>query len=189
VYREKAARYIANALQDYFKPGDSCPIVNIVSTEYATGKTFLIDLLNDYWNNQGIRVQTIRYEKDFDPASPEFLFTGSISEFTGQDRESGQTIVLVEHAPAGRHSIPKTLLQEASVNMLVVRADWGWKDSDKHLLARLQEQSGEIPLLLCLNRAEKEVVESFTGMLPPYTYWQRLFYRYAQLGLTASGKS
>jgi uncharacterized protein involved in exopolysaccharide biosynthesis len=189
VYREKAARYIANALHGYFNTGDSCPIVNIVSTEYATGKTFLIDLLNDYWNNQGIRVQTIRYEKDFDPASPEFLFTGSISEFTGQDRESGQTIVLVEHAPAGRHSIPKILLQEASVNLLVVRADWGWKDSDKHLLARLQEQSGEIPLLLCLNRAEKEVVESFTGMLPPYTYWQRLFYRYAQLGLTASGKS
>lgn len=189
IYEERAVQYMANALQEYFKPGDISPTVNVISMEAGTGKTFLIDLLNDYWNNQGIRVQTIRYGKDFDPASPEFLFTGSISEFTGQDRESGQTIVLVEHAPAGRHSIPKILLQEASVNLLVVRADWGWKDSDKHLLARLQEQSGEIPLLLCLNRAEKEVVESFTGMLPPYTYWQRLFYRYAQLGLTASGKS
>lgn len=187
-YQDQAVRYLTNALQDYFKPGDFSPVVNIISMEAGTGKTFLTDLLGDYWTNQGITVRTMRYEKDFDPTSPEFLFAGSIREFVEEDMKSERGIVLVEHAPAGTYSIPKTLLHEASVNLLIVRADWGWKDSDKHLLIRLQEQSGTTPVLICLNRAEKEVVESFTGMLPPYTYWQRLFYRYAQLGLTASGK-
>ncbi len=188
-YQEQAARYLTNALQEYFKPGDISPVVNVLSIEAGMGKTFLTDLLSDYWGNQGITVQAIRYEKDFDPASPEFLFAGSVREFAEEGIDPDRGIVLVEHAPAGMYSIPKNLLQEASVNLLVVRADWGWKDSDKHLLTRLQEQSGETPLLLCLNRAEKKVVESFTGMLPPYSYWQRLFFRYAQFGFTASGKS
>lgn len=188
-YREKATQYMANALQDYFKPGDPCPVVNVISTEAGTGKSFLIDLLNDYWNNQGVTIQSIRYGRDFDPASPEFLFAESIRELTGQDIEPKRTIFLIEHAPVETYSIPKILLQEASINLTVVRADRSWKDSDKQLFARLQEQSGTTPVLICLNRSEKRVVESFTGMLPPYTYWQRLFYRYMQFGLTASGKS
>lgn len=188
MYQEQAVRYLANALQEYFKPGDISPVVNIISMEAGTGKTFLTDLLSDYWSNQGIPVQTIRYAQDFDPASPKLLFAKSIREFVEEDIDPDQGIIIVEHVPVGMYSIPKILLQEASVNLLVVRADWGWKDSDKHLLTRLQEQSGETPLLLCLNRAEKKVVESFTGMLPPYTYWQRLFFRYDQFGFTASGK-
>lgn len=189
VYREKAAQYMANALQGYFKPGDLCPVVNIISTEVGTGKSFLFDLLNDYWSSHGVTVQSVRYGRDFDPASPDFLFAGSLIELTGQDMESGRFIFLVEHAPVETYSIPKVLLQKASVNLMIVRADRGWKDSDKQLFARLREQSDTIPVLICLNRAEKEVVESFTGMLPPYTYWQRLFYRYTQFGFTASGKS
>ncbi|MCE5226816.1 MAG: exopolysaccharide biosynthesis protein, partial [Porphyromonadaceae bacterium] len=188
-YRQKAVQYMANALQDYFKPGDPGPIVNIISTEPGTGKSFLIDLLIDYWGSQGIRVQSFCYGKDFDPASSEFLFAGSIRELTGQESESGRTIFLIEHAPISIYSIPKALLQEASVNLTVVRADRSWKDNDKLLFTRLQEQSGTTPVLICLNRAEKEVVESFTGMLPPYTHWHRLFYRYTQFGFTASGKS
>lgn len=187
-YREKAARYMANALQDYFKPGDPCPIVNIVSTETETGKSFLIDLLSDYWNNQGIEVKSILYGKDFDPSSPDFLFAENILELTGK-KEFGRAIFLVEHAPLGNYSIPKTLLQEASVNLMVTRADQSWKENDKQLFTRLQEQSGTTPVLICLNRAGREVVESFTGMLPPYTYWRRLFYRYTQFGFTASGES
>ncbi|MDD2250520.1 MAG: hypothetical protein PHE92_05425 [Candidatus Cloacimonetes bacterium] len=188
-YQERAVQYMANALQDYFKPGDPCPVVNIVSTEAGTGKSYLVDLLNDYWSNHGVTVQSVRYGKDFDPASPDFVFAGSIRELIGQELELGRTIVLVEHAPLGSYSIPKALLQEASVNLMVVRADKGWKDSDKQLFTRLQEQSGATPVLICLNGAEKEVVESFTGMLLPYTYWRRLLYRYTQFGFTASGKS
>lgn len=188
-YREKAAQYMANALQDYFKPGDPCPIVNIVSTEPEAGKSFLIDLLGDYWSGQGIEVKSIHYGKDFDPSSSNFLFAQTIRELTRQELEFDRALLLVKHAPIGNYSIPKALLQEASVNLMVVRADQSWKDNDKQLFTRLQEQSGATPVMLCLNQAGREVVESFTGMLPPYTYWQRLFFRYTQFGFTASGKS
>ena len=187
-YRKKAAQYMANALQDYFKPGDSFPILNIVSTEKDTGKSFLIDLLSDYWSSQGIEVKSIRYGKDFDPASPNFLFAGTVRELIGQKIESNRAILLVEHAPMGNYSIPKALLQETSVNLMVVRADRTWKDNDKQLFIRLQEQSGTTPVMLCLNQAGREVVENFTGMLPPYTYLQRFFFRYTQFGFTASGE-
>ncbi len=175
MYQKQAIRYLANGLQEYFNPEDISPMVNVISMEGGTGKSFLVDLLSDYWNNQGIMVQTIRYERDFNSASPEFLFAGSIREFAEENMESQRGIILVEHAPVGTYSIPRVLLHEVSVNLLVVRADWVWKDSDKHLFARLQELSGTTPLLICLNQADKLVVESFTGILPPYSYWQRHF--------------
>lgn len=188
IFREKAAGQIANGLHDYFKPGDPFPIVNILGIEVGTGKTFLADLLNDYWTDQQIAVQTIQYERDFNPASKDFLFATSIRDLSQVHTAAGNGIVLVEHASIGRHSIPKTLLQEASVNLVILRADWGWKESDKQLFTRLQELSGTTPVLICLNRSRKEVVEAFTGMLPPYSSWRRFLFQFTQFGFTASNK-
>lgn len=185
IYQEKATRYIANALQEYFKSGDPFPIVNVISTEAGTGKTALIDWLREFWTEQGIKVQDIRSERDFYPASPDFLFAESIRGFLKQGDESRQGILLVEHSPLSVSSIPKKLLQESAVNLLVMRADWVWKESDKQLVARLLEQSVETPLLICLNHAEKVVVESFTGTLPPYPKWKQLFNRNIQFGFTS----
>lgn len=188
-YNQKAVQYLANALQDFFKEGDPCPIVNIVSIDADTGKSFLIDLLSDYWYNLGVTVQNIRYGEDFDPASSQFLFSGSIRELAGLETKPGQTIFLVEQAPMENFTIPKPLLREASINLVVVGADRLWRDSDKQLFERLCEQSGSVPIRICINRAEKEVVESFTGMLPPYSSWKKIIYRYTQFGFSSSGKS
>ncbi len=188
IFREKAAGQIANGLHDYFKPGDPFPIVNILGIEVGTGKTFLADLLNDYWTDQQIAVQTIQHERDFNPASEDFLFAESIRDLSQVHTAAANGIVLVEHASIGRHSIPKTLLQEASVNLVILRADWGWKESDKQLFTRLQELSGTTPVLICLNRSGKEVVEAFTGMLPPYSPWRRFLFQFTQFGFTASNK-
>ncbi|MEA5129465.1 MAG: hypothetical protein VB074_14895 [Proteiniphilum sp.] len=188
-YRMKAARYMANAIQDYFRPGDFSPVVNIVSVEAGTGKTFLIDLLNDYWTERGVAVQTIRYGKDFDPTSPQFVFASDIRDLMGQEIREERKIVLVEHAPIETSVIPKVLLQGASLNLFVVRADYRWNDDDKYLFNRLREQSGTTSVLVCLNAAGKEVVESFTGSFPPHSFLQRIFSRHVRLGSTPSGKS
>jgi uncharacterized protein involved in exopolysaccharide biosynthesis len=188
VFQQMAARQIANGLHDYFKPGDPSPVVNIVSIEPGTGKTFLSDLLQNYWTDQEIDVQVLRHERDFNPASREFLFAESIRDLSQVHREVEKGIILVEHAAMGEFSIPKALLQEASMNLLILRADWSWKDSDKQLFARVQELSGSTPVLICLNRSRKEVVEGFTGMLPPYSTWRRFLFRFTQFGLTASNK-
>ncbi|MFA5650347.1 MAG: exopolysaccharide biosynthesis protein, partial [Proteiniphilum sp.] len=188
VYREKAARYIANALQGYFNTSDFCPVVNIISVEDGAGKTFLTDLLSDYWNEQGIEVHLLSYGKQFDPASSGFLFAETAQELVNQECIGGKAIVLVEHAALEAHSIPSALLQGATINLVVTRADRGWKENDKHLFSRLREQAGEAPVFICLNRSKKEVVESFAGMLPPYTAWRRFLYRMMQFSLTSSNK-
>jgi len=189
LYKEKAVQYIANALQDNFSTGDISPIVNIVSTKPGMGKSFLIEMLNDYWTKQGITVQVIRYGVDFDPATPEFLFSESIRELIGNKLSEGKKIILVEHAPMEIASIPKSLLIEASINLAILRADRVWSDKNKQHFDRFKAKSAATPVFICLNNAEKEVVESYTGMLPPYSRSQRLFYRYTQFGLTESCKS
>ena len=101
----------------------------------------------------------------------------------------GQKIILVEHAPMEVVSIPAPLLTEASVNLAILRADRAWSEKNKQLFDRFKAKSAATPTFVCLNNADKEVVESFTGMLPPYSRSKRLLYRYTQFGLTASCKS
>lgn len=188
IYREKAIQYLANALQNYFSPGDFSPVVNIISLRGGRGKSFLIKILKDCWNKQGIPVQVVRYEQDFDPASVEFLFSKSIRNFTSNEELTTKRIILVEHAPLENYSIPKILLQEASINLTLFRADKVWSDQDKQLFDRLKEQSDPTPTLICLNHADKQVLESYTGMLPPQTFLKKYIFRYMQYGLTLSGK-
>lgn len=189
-YSERAVEYLANALQDYFQPGDLSPIVNIVSIKSERGKSYLVKMLHDYWSSHGVQVQIIQYGKDFEPGSPAFLFSNSIRKFIpdGID-DAPHKIILVEHAPLQYFAIPKGLLQEASVNLTVFRADKVWSDRNKQLFDRLKEQSGSTPTLICLNRAEKQVLETFTGMLPPHSLLKKYFYRYTQYGFTSLGDS
>jgi len=189
LYKEKAVQYIANALQDNFHSGDLSPIINIVSTKAAMGKSFLIKMLSDYWTKQGVAVQVVHYGDDFDPASPGYLFAGSIRELIENKMPDEKKIILVEHAPMETASIPKSLLNEASVNLAILRADRVWSEKNKQLFDRFKAKSATTPTFVCLNNADKEVVESFTGMLPPYSRSKRFFYRYTQFGLTASCKS
>src|SRR5690606_37184476 len=105
-----------------------------------------------------------RYGKDFYPGSPEFIFADSIRRFIPNNASPDSfRIILVEHASLQVYAIPKTLLQEASINLTVFRADKIWSDQNKQLFDSLREQSGSTPTLICLNRAEKQVLELYTG--------------------------
>lgn len=188
LYREKSVQYLANALQDFFQPGDPYPIVNIVSMKEGRGKTLVIDSLSDYWGSHGVPVKVLRYGDDFDPGSPEFLFADSIHNYlpTGSAQMPPKSIILVEHASLQHYAIPKSLLQEASINLAIFRADKIWSDRNKQLFDRLKEQSGPTPTLICLNRADKQVLETYTGMLPPKSLLMKYIYRYTQYGISSS---
>lgn len=188
LYRDKAIQYLANALQDFFHPGDPYPIVNIVSMKEGRGKSLLIDSLSEYWGSLGVPVKVLRYGDDFDPGSPEFLFADSIHNYlpTGSDQLPPKSIILVEHASLQHYAIPKSLLQEASINLTVFRADKIWSDRNKQLFDRLKDQSGPTPTLICLNRADKQVLETYTGMLPPQSLLKKYIYRYTQYGISSS---
>ncbi|MDD3333828.1 MAG: hypothetical protein PHT65_11870 [Proteiniphilum sp.] len=188
LYHDKAIQYLANALQDFFQPGDPYPIVNIMSMKEGRGKSLLIDSLSDYWGSHGVPVKVLRYGDDFDPGSPEFLFADSIHNYlpTGSAQMPPKSIILVEHASLQHYAIPKSLLQEASINLTIFRADKIWSDRNKQLFDRLKEQSGTTPTLICLNRADKQALETYTGMLPPKSLLMKYIYRYTQYGISSS---
>jgi hypothetical protein len=190
IYYEKATQYLANAIQDLFQPGDPSPIVNVISVKEGSGKSMVIDLLRDYWNAGGIPVQIVRYGKDFDPGSQTFIFSESIRQFIPEKVDDLKyRIILVEHAPLENYAIPNILLEEASLNLAVFRVDKVWDDQNKQLFDRLKERSGSTPTFICLNYADKLVLESFTGILPPHSVLKNFFYRYTQYGLTTFGKT
>ncbi|MDU8955684.1 MAG: hypothetical protein E7G31_05355, partial [Bacteroides sp.] len=94
--------------------------------------------------------------------------------------------LIVEYPNLREASISLELLQEANLNILVARADRGWKETDKLLSEKLSQQVGKTPLYVYLTHASRNVVEDYTGMLPPYTLWRKIVYRLLQLALTES---
>lgn len=54
------------------------------------------------------------------------------------------------------------------------------------LSEKLSQQVGKTPLYVYLTHASRNVVEDYTGMLPPYTLWRKIVYRLSQLALTES---
>jgi hypothetical protein len=95
-------------------------------------------------------------------------------------------ILLIEHPVLKSNPLPPALLNEASINLLVVRANRTWKNTDQALYEHLlQVKQKEVPLLFYLTQADRNTVEDFTGQLPPYTNFKNMEYRLFQLGLTA----
>lgn len=71
------------------------------------------------------------------------------------------------------------------MNLLVANACRLWRNSDKTTIAPIKEALKDTPFMLYLNNADRDVVESFTGELPPKTPTHSFFSRLAQLGLTS----
>ena len=82
-------------------------------------------------------------------------------------------------------SLPLTVLKQADVNLLIANACRLWGKNDDINLKSIKEMLGDTPLSLYLNNADREVVESFTGELPPKTPLHSFVSRLSQLGLTA----
>ena len=99
---------------------------------------------------------------------------------------SDADVIIVEYPPLAKCSVPAALLREAALNLMVTRANRTWKDTDQLLYDRVCELSGATPLYLYLNEAAREDVESFTGLLPPYTRMRKLAYKIYQFGFTAT---
>ena len=77
------------------------------------------------------------------------------------------------------------MLQKADANLLIANACRLWRNSDDATLDPIKEDLQTTPFLLYLNNADRDVVESFTGELPPKMPIHSFFSRLAQLGLTS----
>lgn len=186
-YKKISAKYLANQLYGYFKPTSRPCIVNILTLSDTVNDDSILEGLLDFWDGVGVQATMLKSGEDFQPGSRKFLFAGRLEDVVAFKKE--HDIVLVKQAPLMSNSMPPLLLQEAAVNLLVARADSVWKENDQILFDELLKQSETTPVLLCLTEAKKSSVESFTGMLPPYTRLRKYAYRMSQLGFTSSANA
>lgn len=158
-------------------------IINFISTENEVGKSAVIKELKEYWSSIGLKTRVLTWGIDFKVDSREYNLAQSVSDLYTSE---GEDILIVEYPNLREANIAPTLLQEANLNILIARADHGWKETDKLLSEKLSQQVGQTPLYVYLTHASRNVVEDYTGMLPPYTLWRKITYRLSQLALTES---
>ena len=179
-----ATQFICNALLGYL-PSDGKRIINLISTESGDGKSFIGNQMEEHWASLGLNVKHISWNGDFSKDSREFLLAESVNDLCNTIDDTD--ILIVEYPPLKECLTPEKLINEAAINLIIAKADKTWKLTDQLLLNELKRLAKPTsPVLVCLNNAEKEVVEDFTGLLPPYNKFKKIIYRFSQLGLTAS---
>ena len=173
--------YLINSIRpylSYYKKN----YINFLSMESEDGKSFLIEHINEYFSSIRMNTQVIQWDMENPNIQREYLKMEDLSKI---QINKGVDILLIEHPALQQITTPSPYLENAAINILVVRADKVWTSTSQVLLNRLQQQSGSTPLFLYLNRANRHSVEIFTGMLPPYTKMRKLFYKIYQMGLTS----
>jgi len=177
-----AANYLANSIIPYLNPKERPDIINFISTDDNVGKSDLIECLKEYWVDRGLRVRVVSWHDNLSTDSRDFILSMNLSELYDYENED---IIIVEHRSVLKSAIPVGLLREASINILVVRADKVWRDIDRIAFDRLKEQIQNTPVLIYLTQVSRGVAENFMGMLPPFSKKRKLVYKVLQFGLTS----
>lgn len=178
-----ATKYLSSAVLRFCtKRNEGEPyLINILSTHSGDGKSYLSEQLLNSWKSAGLAVRKLTWGVDFDPNSRQYTLAKSLADLCSYQNED---ILIIEYPSLMEGHIPSELLQKANLNLVIAPANRGWKETDKLLLDKLKVQTESVPLYIYLNRASRNVVEDYTGMLPPYTFMRKLMYRLSQLALT-----
>lgn len=180
---EMALKQLSTNLLPYFD-GKQQRIVNLLSMEDKDGKTHIAKALEEYWKSMGLSVRRITHDEDFLSEDRQYVQAKSLSDLC-PDWKTDE-IALVEYPVLKNNPITPSLLNESSINLMLVRANRTWKDTDQLMYKRLMDKKeDEVPMMLVLTQAERDAVQDFTGQLPPYTRFKNLEYKLFQLGLTA----
>ncbi len=180
-----AAAYCCRQLNGHLQAGRPT-VINLLSMEPREGKSYLSKYFTEYWESEGLRVRIVRPGIDFEADSREYVNAQQLSDFWQlNEAEEKPDIILIEYPAASTASLPLPVLQKADANLLVANACRLWRTSDTMTLKPIKEAMGDTPIYLYLNNADREVVEAFTGSLPPQTPVHSFFSRLAQLGLTS----
>ena len=181
---EMAIKQLSTNILPYFD-GREHRIINLLSTEEMDGKSHIALALEEYWNSIGLNVRRITHDEDFLSEDSQYVQANSIIDICpdlGDDE-----IAIVEYPALKNNPLPPSLLNEASLNLMVTRANRTWKDTDQLMYKRLLDMKDEnVPLRFYLTQADRDAVQDFTGQLPPYTTFKNWEYKLFQLGLTAT---
>lgn len=184
-----AAAYSCRQFNNYLQPRRPT-VINLISMEQGEGKSFLSRYFADYWSTEDLSVRIVRYGEDFNNESRSYVNAQSLSDFwVRNEAEAEADIILVEYPALSTSSIPLEVLKQADLNLLIANACRLWSSDDDALMRPLKEALADKPFFLYLNNADREVVEMFTGDLPPKTPVHSFLSRIVQLGLTAKKAS
>ena len=181
---DMALRQLSKALLPHFKTGQQ-NVLNLISTDSSNGKSYLSQELENYWISIGLQVRRLTYDEDFLADDSRFIMSTSIKDLCPDILPD--EIAIVEYPNLNDHSIPSSLLNMRTVNLMVTRANRTWKDIDQKALKEVQSQlENQDSLYMYLTESNRYAVEEFVGQLPPYTRFSNFVYRLSQLGLTAT---
>jgi len=179
-----ASNFACNMLQNHFV-SDRPTFINLISIEGREGKSYIADNFREYWEDKGLSVMVLSYETDFDTESRKYLTAENFDVIYKPSPKYQPDIVLIEYPSLRLSNIPKNLIQQADVNLFIVKATRAWKDIDQTYLNEVTAQSLKAPLYLFINFAPKFAVEDFTGQLPPYNRLRKRIFELLNLGLTS----
>ena len=181
---DMALRQLSKALLPHFKTGQQ-NVLNLISTDSSNGKSYLSQELENYWISIGLQVRRLTYDEDFLADDSRFIMSTSIKDLCPDILPD--EIAIVEYPNLNDHSIPSSLLNMGTVNLMVTRANRTWKDIDQKALKEVQSQlENQDSLYMYLTESNRYAVEEFVGQLPPYTRFSNFVYRLSQLDLTAT---
>lgn len=182
-----SAANICSKLNKHLKP-QTVNYINIVGIDRGEGKSFVADYILNEWKRLGLQVKYVNVGVDVTETRG-YVLSEDFGCIIGADEAANYNVVVVEYPSLIANSIPPRLLEKATINIVVVNARRVWKKSDTDALKNLEEESGEVPLKLILNNANRFDVEDYTGDLPPMTYHRRVATRFMHIGLTSKGNA
>lgn len=178
-----SAQALANQLFGYYNKDHKPNYINVLKIDSGIDSNEVMQHIVHEWKSIGLHVGVFKEGADFKAKSREFLID---SELLTRMEHGDRDFYLISHANLFKVPIPTNYLTEATVNLLLLKADSAWKEEDEELFKDIVQRSGAVPVLICLVNADRFAIETFTGMLPPYSFLRRLEYRFSQLGITAS---
>ena len=182
---DMALKQLSKALLPHFKEGQQ-NVLNLLSTDSGNGRSYLAQELENYWISIGLQVRRLTYDEDFLAEDSKFILAKDIKDLCPDILPD--EIAIIEYPNLDDNSISPSLLNMATVNLMVTRANRTWKDVDQKALNEVQElldDEHKDTLFMYLTESSRYAVEEFVGQLPPYTKFNNFVYRMSQLGLTA----
>ncbi|MCK9626248.1 MAG: exopolysaccharide biosynthesis protein [Bacteroidales bacterium] len=179
------AKYLGNSILTKVNQNNQI-ILNILSIEKKAGKSYVARMLAEYFTEIGMEVALVSYHKDFDIENKEFSHGSPLNKYVDENLIKGANVVIVEYPPLRDRNIHKSILIGAQFNLMVLRADYSWRDVDQLLFNRIIKQVSEDNLDICLNMTKDYAAEVFTGLLPPYTFMRKLSYKFYQQGASST---
>ncbi len=178
---EIADRYTVNALMNFNKI-DGRLVVNLCSIHENGEKERIAQRLYSEWQQSELNIKMAVSGEDFFMESKEYIFADGVVSLLDAD---GADVVIVVLPALDKAPVPEKLLSGSSINLVLADANSVWREADQLLLDNLVSRSDRTPVKLSLNMCSKTTVETFTGLLPPYTKIRRFIYRILQLGITS----